>query len=113
MSSSPKPFPATDADTTTLLASAFILTGSDSATWSVPKGRYWAYAWLTSAAGTDVGTLAIQDNPADKFIGFQPASGAGWAQLGPYAIEVSDGSLGLSATGKVNVAGLALYRAQP
>jgi len=73
-SSSPKPFPATDAATTTLLASALTLTGTDSATWSVSNGRYWAYAWLTSAAGMDVGTLAIQDNPADKFIGLSISS---------------------------------------
>jgi hypothetical protein len=113
LGSSAKPFPATDSATMTLLGSAFTLTDTEPATWSVRNGRYWAYAWLTSAVSADAGTLFIQDNPADEFFGLQTNSGAGWSQLGPYAIEVSDGTLGLSSHGKVNVAGLALYAAHP
>ena len=107
------PLPPTDDATTSLLSSAFPLTSADTAAWTVPNGRYWAYAWLTSAAGADVGTLSIQDNPTDKFFGVQKSTGAGWAVLGPYAIQVSDRTLGLTATGKVNVAGLELYRTAP
>jgi hypothetical protein len=111
--SASKPLPATDAATTELLSSAFPLASTDTATWTVSNGRYWAYAWLTSAASADTGTLSIQDNPADKFFGVQKSSGAGWALLGPYMIQVSGGSLSLSATGTVNVAGLELFRPAP
>ena len=109
-SATPQPLPATDAATTKLLSSAFPLTSTDTAIWTVPNGQYWAYAWLTSAASADTGTLSIQDNPADEFFGVRNGAGAGWALLGPYLIQVSDGSVVLSATGKVNVAGLELFR---
>ncbi len=104
------PLPATDAATTKLLSSAFPLTSTDTATWTVSNGQYWAYAWLTTAASGDAGTLSIQDNQADQFFGVQKGTAAGWALLGPYLIQVSDGSVVLSATGKVNVAGLELFR---
>ncbi|MEO8905201.1 MAG: hypothetical protein ABI488_22180 [Polyangiaceae bacterium] len=112
-STTPTPFPATDANTSKMLSSAFTFTNSDTATWSVPSGRYWLYAWLTSAAGSDSGLLSVQDTPLDAFSGLQRASGAGWAQVGPYPIEVTDDMLRASATGKVNVAGLALYKQAP
>ncbi|MEO7033804.1 MAG: hypothetical protein ABI548_07970 [Polyangiaceae bacterium] len=112
-STTPQPFPAADANTTKMLSSAFTFTNSDTAAWTVPSGRYWLYAWLTSAASADSGLLSVQDTPLDAFSGLQRASGAGWAQLGPYSIEVTDGVLRASATGKVNVAGLALYKQAP
>jgi hypothetical protein len=58
------------------------------------------------------GSTCIPCQPTE-FFGLQTSSGAGWSQLGPYAIEVSDGTLGLGSHGKVNVAGLALYAAHP
>ncbi len=111
-SATPKPFPSADANTTQMLSSAFTFTSTDTATWNVPSGKYWLYAWLTSAAAADSGQLSVQDTPLDKFYGLQKTSGAGWAQIGPYAIQVADGTLRMSATGKVNVAGLALYSPQ-
>ena len=112
-SATPKPFPATDANTTKMLSSAFTFTSTDSATWSVPSGKYWLYAWLTSAGSADSGLLSVQDTPLDKFYGLQKSSGAAWGQLGPYQIAVTDDMLHMSASGKVNVAALALYRQQP
>ncbi len=108
--SAAKALPATDAATTTLLTTARTLSSSGSATWTVPNGKYWAYAWLTSAASADSGTLSIQDNPADKFYGLQKSSGAAWGLLGPYLIDVSKEEVALTATGIVHVAGLKLYR---
>ena len=109
---SAKALPTTDVATTRLLTTGRTLSSADTAVWAVPNGKYWAYAWLSSAASTDTGTLSIQDNPADKFIGIQQNSSAGWALLGPYPIQVSDQTLTLAVTGTVNVAGLKLYQAQ-
>jgi hypothetical protein len=105
-----KALPAADAATTALLTTAHTFTSVDTGSWSVPNGKYWAYAWLTSAGGTDVGTLSIQDNPFDKFTGVQKPAGAGWALVGPYPIDVTNQTLTLSSSGTVNVAGLKLYQ---
>jgi hypothetical protein len=108
-----KVLPATDPATTMLLSSARTFSGSASATWAVPNGKYWAFAWLTSAASSDSGILSIQDNPTDKFYGLQKDSAAAWALLGPYLVSVRDEKLTLSAaSGIVHVAGLKLYLAQ-
>lgn len=104
--------PAAEAATTQLVSSAFTF-ATDTVTWSVPNGKFWAYAWMTSADATDTGTLSIQDNPTDKFVGVQRGSGAGWSLSGPYPIDVLDNTLTLSATGMVHVAGLKLYRVLP
>jgi hypothetical protein len=111
-SATSKPLPATDSATAKMLSSAFLLTSSVGATWAVPDGSYWAYAWLTSAASADSGTLSIQGTPADKFYGTQQSTASAWALLGPYRIDVTDNTLWLTATGRVNVAGLKLYVAQ-
>ncbi len=110
--SAAKALPAADAPTTTLLTTARTLSSSGSATWAVPNGKYWAYAWLTSAASADSGTLSIQDNLTDKFYGLQKSSGAGWGLVGPYLIDVSREQVALTATGIVHVAGLKLYRTE-
>jgi hypothetical protein len=106
-----KALPVTSAGTTTLLSTWHTLAGSSSAAWTVPNGKYWASAWLTSAASADSGSLLLQGNPADKFVGLQSGGGSGWALLGPYPVEVLDQNLRLSVTGgTVNVAGLKLSR---
>jgi hypothetical protein len=112
-SSSSTPLPWADANTAKMLSSAFTFTGTDTATWSVPGGQYWLYAWLTSAASADTGVLTAEGMPLDKFYGVQKSSSAGWARLGPYPISIGENALHLSAAGKVNVAGLELYRRQP
>ena len=113
MNAAAKALPTTDSKTTQLLTTARTLTGAATATWAVPNGDYYAFAWLTSAASSDFGTLTIQDNAADKFVGLQKDSAAAWGLLGPYAIAVSDRTLSLAvASGFVHVAGLKLYRAK-
>ena len=111
-----KALPVTDSGTTTLLKTAQILTGGDTALWSaLPNGKYWAYAWLTSASsasGATSGTLALQGNPQDKFVSLQTGVGAGWSLAGPYRIDVTDNTLALSVSGTVNVAGMKLYHAE-
>jgi hypothetical protein len=104
--------PRADVATTKLVSSAFTF-ATDTVKWTVPNGQYWAYAWMTSANATDAGTLSIQNNPTDKFVGVQRGNGAGWSLSGPYPIDVLDTQLTLSATGMVHVAGLKLYRVLP
>jgi len=106
-----KPLPTTDVGTTELLTTAFTL-GTSTATWPVPNGKFWAYAWVTSAESVASGTLAISGAPTDKFYGLQKA-GSAWALIGPYSIDVTSGSLALTGTGSVNLAGLELYQRQP
>ena len=112
--SAAKPLPVTTQGATTLLTTWRTLSGTNSAVWTVPNGKYWAYAWLTSAASTDVGTLLLQGNPTDTFVGLQQVGvGSGWALLGPYPVEVLDGKLRLSVmAGTVHLAGLKLYSSQ-
>ena len=108
-----KAVPGTDTATTALLTTARTLHPLDTASWPIENGTYWAYAWLTSAGGSDIGTLTIQDNPADRFVGTQRPAGAGWSLVGPYPIDVSEGAVVLSATGTVHVAGVKLYQMAP
>lgn len=108
--SAAKAFPATDVSTTQLLTSARTLTGTATGTWPVPNGKYYVFAWLTSASNKDSGVLTIQGSATDKFVGLQDPAPA-WALLGPYSIVVSDQKLALGvASGFVHVAGLKLYR---
>jgi hypothetical protein len=103
--------PATDTGTTTLLHSGFVL-GNASATWPVVNGKYWAYAWLVSDLTTNAGQLMLQGNPTDPFVSTYNAQNStfAWARIGPYAVTVVDGSLKLTGTGTVNVAGVELYQ---
>jgi hypothetical protein len=106
--------PAADSNTTAMLRTGYAL-GADTATLPVAAGKYWAYAWLTSGASTNAGQLMLQGAPKDKFWMqqiLQPGA-AVWARVGPYSIDVSSGTVALSGTGSVNLAGLELYRAQP
>jgi len=107
----PSPLPDTDNATTQLLSTSFVMV-SNQATWPVANGSYWAYTWLTSALSTDAGQLTIQDNPADPFQGVQRASGAAWARMGPYPIDVLDGNVkfGMIGSGRVSLAGAALFK---
>jgi len=111
--SSPTPLPWADVNMAKVLSSAFTFSATDTATWSVPGGEYWLYAWLTSAASADSGVLSAEGIALDNFYGVQKGSTSGWARLGPYAITVPENGLHLSAAGKVNVAGLELYRREP
>ncbi|HWZ91786.1 MAG TPA: hypothetical protein VNW92_23145, partial [Polyangiaceae bacterium] len=104
--------PATDAGTTALLHTGLVL-GSADATWPVSNGKYWAYAWLSSDSSLGSGQLFIQDNPGDQFFAVQQGSALGWARVGPYSIDVLGGSVKLSGTGVVDLAGVELYRAAP
>ena len=108
--SAAKALPATDTATTSLLTTAHTFGNTDTASWPVPNGKYWAYAWLTAANGMATGTLSIQDNPFDKFVGAQKSGAAEWALVGPYPIDVTEAKVTLSASGTVNVAGLKLYQ---
>jgi hypothetical protein len=103
--------PTTDTGTTTLLHSGFVL-GSATATWPVTNGAYWAYAWLASDLTTNPGQLMLQGNPTDPFVSVSNAQtgASAWARLGPYAIDIVDGSVTLTGSGTVNVAGLELYQ---
>jgi len=107
-----KLLPATDASTSSLLGTGRTLKTEDSVVWPVPNGKYWAYAWLTSTVSSDEGTLTIGSAVADKFFGVKNSAGARWGLLGPYGVEVSNGSLALGVTGSVHVAGVKLYAAQ-
>ncbi|MEI9949865.1 MAG: hypothetical protein WDO74_13010 [Pseudomonadota bacterium] len=107
-----KALPATDATTSSLLSTARTLNTGDSAVWSVPNGKYWAYTWLTSTVGSDSGTLLFGTGAADKFFGTMNTAGARWALLGPYPVEVVGRSLTLTVDGSVHVAGIELYQAQ-
>jgi hypothetical protein len=106
--------PAADSATTTLLRTGFTL-ASDTATWPVANGKYWAYAWLVSDPSLASGQLMIQDNPTDRFIGVQEGTSpsVGWARIGPYAIDVLGGSVKLAGTGSVDVAGVELFQTSP
>jgi hypothetical protein len=106
--------PTADPNTTAMLRTGYAL-GADTATLPIAAGKYWAYAWLTSGASTNAGQLVIQGAPKDKFWMqqvLQPGA-AVWARVGPYPIDVASGSVALSGTGSVNLAGLELYRTQP
>jgi len=108
-----KAFPTTDSSTADLLRTARTLNTGDSAVWPVPSGKYWAYAWLTSTASSDSGTLKIGDTAADKFFGVLNATGAHWALIGPYSVTAAGGALRLTVDGTVHVAGIKLYAAAP
>lgn len=110
--SSAKLLPTTDAVTTSLLATGRTLNSGDAITWSLPNGKYWAYAWLASTAAFDSGTLSFGSKPADPFFG-STGAGARWGLLGPYAVDVTGSSLRLTAEGTVHLAGLKLYEAAP
>jgi len=109
--SSAKVLPTTDASTTSLLGTGQTMNTGDSLTWPVSNGKYWAYAWLASAVNGDTGTLKIGSSVADKFFA-KTSGGARWGLIGPYAVEVLDGSLSLTVDGTVHVAGVKLYTAQ-
>ena len=104
-----KVVPTTDAGTTSLLGTGRNLNTGDSAVWTVPNGKYWAYAWLTSTTNTDNGALMFNAASADRFYGTN-GGGARWALLGPYSVDVTSGSLTLSVDGAVHVAGTKLYQ---
>jgi len=107
-----KALPTTDSATTELLTTGQTLTEGSTATWAVPNGKYYACAWLTSAASSN-GLMTIQGAPVDRFVGSQRGQAAVWSLLGPYQVTVSHEALGLGvASGVVNVAGLKLYRAE-
>jgi len=108
-----KVLPITDANATSLLNTARTLNTGDSATWAVPNGKYWAYAWLTSTVASDSGTLQFGATAADRFFGTQNSAGARWALVGPYSVDVSARTLTLTADGSVHIAGLKLYQAEP
>ncbi len=104
--------PPTDSFTTTLLQTGFVL-GSSTATWTVPNGKYWAYAWLTSDPNADSGQLSLLGNQADAFVSTQENSAGAWARIGPYALDVLGGNLTLTGSGVVNIAGIELYNVAP
>src|SRR6478735_195131 len=110
-SSTAKVLPSTDATTAKLLSTGRTLNTGESLVWSVPNGNYWAYAWLTSTVAADNGTLSLGDSVADKFIG-STSGGARWGVLGPYRVDVTDGSLQLTVDGSVHLAGIKLYEAE-
>jgi hypothetical protein len=83
----------------------------ESVAWSVPNGKYWAYAWLTSTANSDSGTLSFGSSAADGFSGTLNG-GARWGLLGPYRVDVTGSSLKLTVDGTVHLAGLKLYEAE-
>lgn len=101
--------PDADDATTTLLGTGRTLNTGESITWSVPDGKYWAYAWLTSI-GASQGTLSFGGKAADKFIN-STSNGTRWALIGPYAVDVTGKSLELTVAGNVNIGGLKLYEA--
>jgi len=111
-SSTAKVLPSTNATTTSLLNTGRTLNTGDTALWSVPNGRYWAYAWLTSTVSTDNGRLKIGTSLADRFFGTMNSGGARWALIGPYSLDVTGNSLTLAVDGSVHVAGVKLYAAQ-
>jgi len=111
-SDSSKLQPVTDAPSSSLLSTGRTLNAGDSALWPVANGKYWAYAWLTSTVSSDNGTLSIGSSVADRFFGAKDSAGARWGLLGPYAVDVVNGSLSLAVTGSVHVAGVKLYAAQ-
>jgi hypothetical protein len=115
-SSTAKVLPATSLTTTSMLSTGRTLNTGDSAVWSVPNGKYWAYAWLSSTVSSDNGTLTIGASAADKFFGTLTTTStpavARWGLLGPYSVDVTGNSLTLAVDGSVHVAGLKLYAAQ-
>ncbi|HEX2672810.1 MAG TPA: hypothetical protein VHM25_18125 [Polyangiaceae bacterium] len=102
--------PTADEATTTLLGTGRTLNTGESITWSVPNGKYWAYAWLTSIGTTAGGTLSLGGKAADKFIN-TASGGTRWGLIGPYAVDVTAKSLQLTVNGSVNIGGLKLYEA--
>jgi len=109
-----KLLPTADTPTTTLLGTGRTLSTPDSIAWSVPNGKYWAYAWLTSFATADSGTLTLSGKLADKFYGtssLSGASGARWNVIGPYQVDVTGKSLQLTVDGNVHLGGMKLYEA--
>jgi hypothetical protein len=105
-----KVLPATDATTSSLLATGRTLNTGESVAWSVPNGKYWAYAWLTSTVASDSGTLSFGTSVADRFFG-SVSGGARWGLLGPYSVTVTGHSLQFTVDGSVHLAGVKLYEA--
>jgi len=106
--------PSADTNTTAMLRTGYSL-GADTASLPIADGKYWAYAWLSSGAGTNSGQLMIQGAAKDKFWIqqiLQPGA-AVWARVGPYSVDVTSGSVTLAGTGTVNLAGVEFYRAEP
>ena len=109
-----KLLPTADTPTTSLLGTGRTLNTGESMAWSVPNGKYWAYAWLTSFAGPDNGTLSFGGTVADKFYGSTLAGtsgGARWNVIGPYQVDVTGKSLLLTVAGNVHLGGVKLYEA--
>lgn len=102
--------PAADEPTTTLLGKGRTLNAGQAITWSVPNGKYWAYAWLTSLGTGGGGTLSFGSRVADPFAN-DTSAGSRWGLIGPYAVDVAGGALELTVNGSVNIAGLKLYEA--
>ncbi|HKO51597.1 MAG TPA: hypothetical protein VJV79_28000 [Polyangiaceae bacterium] len=114
-SNTANPLPTTATTTTSLLATGRTLGTADTATWPVPNGKYWAYAWLTSTVGADSGTLMFGTSAADRFFGRLTTSApatARWGLIGPYPVDVVDRTLTLTVDGSVHVAGLKLYEVE-
>ena len=102
--------PTANDATTSLLGTGRTLNTGESIAWSVPNGKYWAYAWLTSIGAGEGGTLSFGGKAADKFIN-TTNGGARWGVIGPYAVDVTGESLQLTVDGSVNIGGLKLYEA--
>ena len=100
--------PATDAARATMLRSAQTSTGLDFRLTAVPAGTYQVYVYVWEDNYPENYAIAVNGQPAAKNL----SSGAAgsWARRGPYAAEVTNGTLQVAVGGgNVNTSGIEVW----
>lgn len=115
VSSAGTTYPLTSGGTLSMLNNATRLQQGDDLTLAVDNGTYLVYLYAISQGNDDAeaSLLTVQgEAPASSgaFRSIVVDNGAVWAKLGPYRLNITDGTLAFAVTkGAVNLAGLELW----
>ncbi|MBF9236253.1 carbohydrate binding domain-containing protein [Hymenobacter sp. BT683] len=101
--------PATDAARATMLRTVLFGTGPTLAL-AVPSGSYNVYLYIWEDNAPAIVNIQVEGRTVRT--GYSTGSAGHWERLGPYAANVTDGTLNVSTSGEnVNLSGLEIYKA--
>ncbi|NVO32576.1 Ig-like domain-containing protein [Hymenobacter lapidiphilus] len=100
--------PATDANRADMLTSALFGTGPTLAL-NVPNGSYGVYLYIWENDSPVTVNVLVEGKTVRS--GYSTGNAGHWERLGPFATNVTDGTLNVATTGgNVNLAGLEIYQ---